>query len=167
MNGTHDTAILIAGISLGVSFATFMWRIVYDLAFDRPRVKVRVVEGSMGVPPNLVPTYIVTATNVGRRPTTLQSLWLCFGRPWPRLSKLLGKKLAKRWFSISMIQPDAPSRPRATQIPVRLEPGDEAQVFYARDDARESLKDRLPVKLFGRAWTTHGHRNSRRLRVKP
>jgi hypothetical protein len=111
VSGDGTTALVIASVSLGVSLATFVWRIVYDIFWDAPRLRVvldaRTIYGYGQQP---VDVYVVEATNVGRRPTTLTSLWLVFGRParrWQRFTRRLLSKNAreKRYARGIMITP--------------------------------------------------------------
>ena len=64
-------ALLVAGISLGVSLATFVWRIIYDVYLDAPRLKVTLSAVVMSLAPGTTTeAYVVAATNRGKRPTT-------------------------------------------------------------------------------------------------
>jgi len=87
------TALVISGVALGVSLATFLWRIVYDIYWDAPRLRVTLDKVHMtGYQGPQGEAYHVIATNTGRRPTTLTEPWLAFGhRPrwWWRFARRL------------------------------------------------------------------------------
>jgi hypothetical protein len=125
-------ALLISLFSLGVALATFVWRIVFDVFLDAPRVEVTLKDMAIGGGPTggLVDVYIVTATNRGRRPTRVTSLWLVGGRPKRWWTNLAHRIMPKRWrdnFFAHGILMEQPEWSRyTTHIPTRLDVGDQA-----------------------------------------
>lgn len=140
-----DLALIISGISLGVALATFVWRIAFDVWLDRARVKVTLAELSLtgpGSKPSEV--YVVTATNRGRQPTTVTSLWLVFGRPyrgwWRVVRYLLPRKLRKRLFTQGIMLPDTQWLALNSTLPKRLDVGEQVHTYYSREAVHKNLK---------------------------
>lgn len=170
MNGSSDTALVIAGISLGISVTTFIWRILYDLYVDAPRLKVTLQAMAMfgGEQINI---YVVTATNRGRRPTTITSMWLCFGRPrrrWMRLLKLfLSKERRERFLAGGIILPDELGMAYNTKLPKRLDSGEQASVYYSQDTVHARLRETPYRLMYGTAGATLGGSSSKAMRLTP
>lgn len=166
----NSLALLLAGVSLGVSLATFVWRIIYDIYVDAPRLDVTframVIAGYQSGPADV---YVVAATNKGRRPTTVTSLWLCFGRPrrwwWRLLRFVMSKERRKKFFAGAIMMPDSSWASYNTKLPLRLESGAQAFVNYSRDAVYENLKEHPYRFMYGTAGATLGGGNSRAMRV--
>lgn len=166
-----DFALLVAGVSLGVALATFIWRIIFDIYLDAPHVKLTLqamtITGFGQKPADL---YVVTATNTGRRPTTITSLWLNFGRPRRRRWRLLSRIMLRRWrenlFARGLMIPDQAWTAYNTNLPTRLDVGEQANAYYSRDAVHKNLKTQPYGFMFGGAGVTTGTApDSRPIRV--
>lgn len=166
-----EIALLISLFSLGVALATFLWRIVFDVFLDAPRVKVTLKAMSIGGGPGgLVDVYIVTATNGGRQPTRLTSLWLVGGRPsrwwtnWTR--RIMPKKWRERFFSQGLLMEQPEWSRLTTRLPTRLDVGDQAHAYYTRENVHRAFKEEPYRKIFGTAGVATGKaRDSRPIRL--
>jgi hypothetical protein len=171
MSGSSDgLALVIASISLGISIATFVWRVLYDIYWDAPRLRVildqRTITGT-GMKP--VDVYAIEATNTGRRSTTLTSLWLVFGRPppwWWRIARrVLPTKTREKFFGRAIMMPDQAVMHLATVLPRRFDVGDQAHVYYSRSAVHQSPAASDFKMIYGTAGASTGGRTSRPLRL--
>ena len=129
-------AIVIALMSFGVAFLALLWNIVNATRLDRARLKVKmwaaVVPERKGLVHHVI---IVQATNVGKRPVQLSSLWIQYGpRPywWHKLlpSKLRGHIYRREPGGIFV-----PSEPWYSRMPElgRLGVGDSVKLTYGQE----------------------------------
>lgn len=163
-----DIALFVSCVSLGVALATFGWRVVFDIWLDGSIVKVTLDLMTMtGRPGQLDEVYVVTATNRGRRPTTVTSLWLTFGRPrrgWHRTRRVMTRRLRKKLFSKGILMPTPKWSAYNTVLPMRLDVGEQAHVYYERDAVLGELREASYRWMHGAAGVTSGRvRDSRRL----
>jgi len=158
-------ALLISGIALGVSLATFAWKVVYDIYFDAPRLGVTLAALSVmgGAPP--WPAYVVTVTNRGKRPTTLTSLWLVFGRPPRWWGRLLPKSVRGKLFTAGLMLSDIRGQALSTKVPGRLDVGEQASVYYDRALVEKNAEEHKERFMYGAAGSTTQSKNSRRLKT--
>jgi hypothetical protein len=167
-----DVALLISLFSLGVALATFLWRIVFDVLLDAPQVKVtlRAMAIGGGQTGGLVHVYIVTATNRGRRPTRVTSLWLVGGRPgrwwrdWTR--RVMPKGWRDSFFAHGVLMEQPEWSRLNTRIPTRLDVGDQAHAYYTQDNVHRSFREGPYRQIFGTAGVATGRtRDSRPIRL--
>jgi hypothetical protein len=157
-----NIALLISAFSLGIALATFLWRIVFDVFLDGPRVKVTLKDVSVGGggPGGMVEAYVVTATNRGRRPTIVTSLWLEGGRPsrWWRdwMRRFMPKKWRRSFFARGLLTEQPEWSRLTTRLPTRLDVGDQAHAYYTREKVRRIFKEHPYRKIFGSAGVTTG-----------
>ena len=79
---------------------------------------------------------LVSATNIGKRPVRLTSLWLVFGRPFPRWGKAIPKKWRQRYTKGVMQPGDDPMLVEmSATIPVMLGVGEQAVVYSYEETA--------------------------------
>jgi hypothetical protein len=156
-----DIALVLSGFSLGVALLTFVWRIIFDIYLDAPRVKVTLEARTItGYEQEPAPVYIVAATNMGRRPTTITSLWLTFGRPrrwwWRLIRRFLTKGWRRKLFARGLMTPDLAWVHLNTKIPTRLDVGEQAHAFYSREAVHENLRKHPEKRMQGEAGVTSG-----------
>jgi hypothetical protein len=155
-------ALLISLFSLGIALATFLWRIVFDVLLDAPRVKVTLKAMTIGggSSEGLVDVYIVTATNRGRRPTRVTSLWLVGGRPsrwwrnWTR--RIMPKKWRASLFAHGVLMEQPEWSRYTTRIPTRLDVGEQAHAYYTKENVHRSFGEGPYRQIFGTAGVTTG-----------
>jgi hypothetical protein len=86
----------IATASLLVSLAALAIGGIRDFMLDRARLKVIAETMTVFGKREGRDVVLVRVTNVGKRDTYLQSLWLAFGRPWRWYARLMWPRLGIR-----------------------------------------------------------------------
>jgi len=169
--GQADLALLIAFFSLGVALATFVWKVIYDVYFDAPRLKVSIRAMSIFGGGEAVPVFVLNATNKGRQPMVVTSIWLGVGRPvrsWWRLARrFMTKKRRAKVFKTGLVLPTLEGSTYNTVLPKRLDPSDQANFYYGKVEVRDRfIEDKLEYKfLYASVETTTGGKQSKPMRV--
>jgi len=149
-------AISIAAMSFGVASLSLLWNILNATLVDRARLKVKmwatVMPESRGVVHHVIR---VEATNYGKRPVQLSSLWIQHGPLPRRWHKILPAKVrgwiyqrnpggiltpGEPWFSSSM-----------PKLPVTLDVGDSVTILYGQEQVQALVEKIGASKVFAAA----------------
>jgi hypothetical protein len=160
-----DEALLISLASLTASFGSLSWQLYSALRVDTARLDVKIEAMSIvGGGQRAIPVIVISATNAGKRPTSLTNLWLQFGRPFRRRHRLIPRRW-RRMGALMLHDPASPVPPPT--FPCRLDVGEMVSVHYRSEFVRQGL-EKQPERLrwlfaSAAASTTHGY--SRRLSI--
>lgn len=150
-----EAALLISFVSLALALFALSWQMYEAFRVDRARIVLE-AEEKVQVREHREPVDVlrVSATNLGKRPTTINALWLGLGHiehrwPW----KLVPGRFrpAPKW--------DLCGQPigymgACDTIPCKLEPGDQINVLYTRETVEERLRETGFDMFFVQAFAT-------------
>jgi hypothetical protein len=149
--------------SLGLASLSLSWQFYYAVRVDRARLRAKV--DTRQIVPAGIAVLAITVTNVGRRATVLQSAHLTLGKPHPIRDRLRPKKWRPTYNLMPFADTDLGI---STQLPKRLEPGDEANFYIRRHHVDKNLQELYEKWVHVRAHaSTARSRVSRRLKVLP
>lgn len=143
--------------SLLVAIVALVFGAWKELVLERARLRVEIQAAVIASAGGTEEVIVVRATNVGRRDTYLQSLWLAFGRPLKWYGRLMPAGLRGKWFELGLMNPVP--HPSNTAIPSPLVAGATAQLIYPLSLVRQRAAEHSFAKAFAMATATtaRGH----------
>src|SRR5207237_670957 len=134
--------------SLAASRLALSWQLYANLRVDAARLRVKVDAWVVGqTRETATPLISVSATNVGKRPTKLTSISLIVGRPRTGWRRLVPRLLRRPYLGVLY---DHEVEHMNTTLPVDLDVGDVASVYFRTDVVKERSRGR-GRHVFGQA----------------
>ena len=145
---TADYALIVSIASLAVALCSLSWNIVLALRVDRARLDVTIRPMTLlGVGERSLRVIEVCATNVGKRPTTLNSLWLAINRPQRRWHKYVPFLRTRRG---GLMMLDTFLGDLNDTLPKRLDVGESAYVRYRTSVVQDQREAKTGTVRFRR-----------------
>lgn len=160
--GAHWTVAL-AIASLLISALSLAWSAIVATRLDSARLKVDIEAQYVIVGASSRRVVAVTATNVGRRATRLNSLWLIFGRPQRWYHRVV-PPVRRR--TVGLLIPDLAWTSFNTTLPTLLDVGDQAVVFYSAEVVLARAQEHDERTAYGSANGSTARAHSRPISVK-
>lgn len=163
-------ALVISIISIVLAVLVLLWNILNATLLDRARLDVTMDFGMklVGGDPNTNRTVVaIAATNIGKRPVRLNSLWLAFGRPFRWWMRLMPKKW-RRFKPIAIMLPgdDPMLVALSSEIPTMLGVGETANLYhYEQEDVFTRAKAEGFAHAFSFAVGSTAKGRSRGIRI--
>lgn len=143
-----DLAVALAVASLIVSALSLLWSAIVALRLDSARLRVDISPMYLIAGTKSTRVVSITTTNIGRRATRLNSLWLVYGRPERHYERFLPRSLRR---TVGLLLPDAAWTAANTVLPTLLDVGDQAVVFYSADVVLARASEHGETKVHGSA----------------
>jgi hypothetical protein len=139
---------VVAWFALVVSSLALSWQFYYTVRIDRAAIAVNAAYQTWRVGAGSEHLYLViTVTNVGRRATVVQGVFLISGKRTKRIREYLPKRWrSKRSPTLFMAPTTLPDRSQAA-MPCRLDVGDEVSMYFDRGTVRFAVEEEDPPRL--------------------
>lgn len=148
--------------SFGVSLVALTVAALKDLYLDRARLKVTAGNFTLYSEADPLDFVMVSATNIGRRDTYLQSLWLQVGW-YPRWwSRFIPKDWRRYGGKGALIIP--PANELNSPVPATLPVGATASAFYPWELVVQRMSEQTRNEAWGSAEATTSRGRSKRFR---
>jgi len=169
-NGVN-AALVVSIISLVFAALALAWNILNVTLLDRARLNVTLDVGMTlvgGMPGTERTVVAVAATNIGKRPVRLHSLWLAFGRPFRWWMRIIPRKWRRDLTMGAIMLPgnDPMLVALSTELPTMLGVGEAATLYYYEQD---QVLARAQADGYTHAYATAGgstaRGSSKRIRI--